>query len=156
MKKETQAAFKKLDKDNTRTDMTITVTGEDSQTFSEVIQRDEMIHLSKPLNLTKNLVSVQQNTNRVWLTVETATFTDGKDKWNFSFNGEIFEARILDLDFLQEISGQRVLFGKGTSIECDLQLTEVKEPGKKVKITRVISKVYDVNQGNQVIQQSID
>jgi len=154
--KETQAAFKNLDKDHTRSDLTITVDDGRTAPISETIRKEEMIHLSKPLNLTKNLVTVKQDTNKVWLTVEKPTFIDGQDKWSFSFNGEIFDARILDNNFLEAVAEKRVFFGKGTTIECDLEITEITEPGKKTKLTRVIGKVHTIKQTENITPQSFD
>lgn len=153
---ETTKAFKALDDDDSRTDFTITVSGDKSETLTETITKEEMAHLRKPLNLTKNLIKLEQTINRVWIKVEVVKFTEGQTKWTFSFNGERFNAEIEDNDFIEKINNQEYSFYKGSMIDCDLEIITTNEPGKKAQHIRAIKKVYDVSNPINVEVSELD
>lgn len=142
---ETTRAFSALDDDDTRTDLTITVTGKDYEKLTETIKKEEMAHLRKPLKLTENLTKIEKTINRVWIKVEVVKFTEGENKWSFSFNGDMFNAEIEDHEFIERINNQELSFFKGCMMDCDLEITTINKPGQKIKITRKIKKVYNVN-----------
>lgn len=99
---------------------------------------------------------VKQKTQKIITTIAATTLYVGSpilinglpDRWKGKFNGENILFTINDNDFLDQVYNREVKFESGTSLTCDLEITEHVKADKVVKRTFAVVYVRAWCDGN--------
>lgn len=126
--------FKHLSKDDTvtRVETTLTKNGELGDSITYTVTKDKFQDKIIANEVQKNVTIVTATT----LSVGAPVLIDGlPDKWRGQFNGENILFTINDNEFIEQVFNREVKFDSGTSLTCDLKISEYVKNGKICKRT---------------------
>ena len=139
--------FKNLSKDDTvtRVETTLTKNGEVGDSITYTVTKDRFQDKIIANEVQKNVTIITATT----LYVGSPVLINGlPDKWRGQFNGENILFTIKDNEFIEQVFNREVKFDSGTSLTCDLEISEDVKNGKIFKRTFTVLYVRSWTDGS--------
>ena len=139
--------FKNLSKDDTvtRVETTLTKNGEVGDSITYNVTKDRFQDKIIANEVQKNVTVITATT----LYVGSPVLINGLlDKWRGQFNGENILFTIKDNEFIEQVFNREVKFDSGTSLTCDLEISEDVKNGKICKRTFTVLYVRSWTDGS--------
>lgn len=139
--------FKNLSKDDTvtRVETTLTKNGEVEDSITYTVTKDRFQDKIIANEVQKNVTIITATT----LYVGSPVLINGlPDKWRGQFNGENILFTINDNEFIEQVFNREVKFDSGTSLTCDLEISEDVKKGKICKRTFTVLYVRSWTDGS--------
>lgn len=137
LKRFTSSYYNNLSKENTVDKVETTLTNNDDANDSVTFTVHKNNFQDKVIkrNIEKNKTTITATT----LYVGSPILIDGfPDRWKGVYNGESILFTINDNEFLDQVYNREVKFESGTSLTCDLEITE------HIKADKVVKRTYEV------------
>ena len=147
LKKFTSSYYNRLSKEDkvVKVETTLTNNNEVNDSVTFTVHKNNFQDKVIKLDTQKNKTIITSTT----LYVVTPILINGfPDRWKGIFNGENILFTINDNEFLDQVYNREVKFESGTSLTCDLEITEIIKANKVVKRTFAILYVRAWCDGN--------